>query len=224
MTQRLSREELEAIGKGYDPRPAHSFSINANCYQDPKYLAVEREQIFHRSWQFLCHEEKLREPGSYVATNVQGQSIFATRDSYGTLRAFYNVCKHRGHELLRGEGKGSVIACPYHAWGARDSDGRHPFLCRREMSEPASARSRRVGPREFASARPLSRPPWRPRFSGSCRSCGGRPCRTWPSVSARRRREYGRSGRAPSVWRPRENPSVPSWCPGEHRRWPPAGR
>ena len=116
MTERLTRDELKAIGKGYDPRPAWSSSIGANCYRDPRFLAVEREQIFHRSWQFLCHEEKLREPGSYVATDVQGQSIFAARDREGELRAFYNVCKHRGHELLRGEGRGSVIACPYHAW------------------------------------------------------------------------------------------------------------
>jgi len=116
MSKALTREELDAIGRGYDPQPARSYSIKSDCYRDPRFLQVESEQIFHRSWQFLCHEEKLREPGSYVATEVQGQSIFATRDGEGVLRAFYNVCKHRGHELLRGEGKGSVIACPYHAW------------------------------------------------------------------------------------------------------------
>lgn len=116
MTQRLTREELNAIGKGYDPLPARSFSIKADCYRDPRFLDVEREQVFHRSWQFLCHEEKLREPGSYLAADLQGQSIFAARDGQGVLRAFYNVCKHRGHELVRGEGRGSVIACPYHAW------------------------------------------------------------------------------------------------------------
>ena len=116
MTQQLTRDELAAIGKGYDPRPARSHSICADCYLDPKFLAVEREQIFWRSWQFLCHEEKLRTPGSYVSADVQGQSIFAARDRDGVLRAFYNVCKHRGHELLRGEGSARVIACPYHAW------------------------------------------------------------------------------------------------------------
>ncbi|MEQ9488500.1 MAG: ring-hydroxylating oxygenase subunit alpha [Alphaproteobacteria bacterium] len=116
MTERLSRDEMQHIGKGYDPVAARSFSINTDCYRDPKFLKVEQEQIFHKTWQFLCHEEKLRSPGSYVAMDVQGQSIVAMRGADGELRAFYNVCKHRGHELLSGEGKTRFVTCPYHAW------------------------------------------------------------------------------------------------------------
>lgn len=116
MTERLSRDEMQHIGKGYDPVAARSFSINTDCYRDPKFLKVEQEQIFHKTWQFLCHEEKLRNPGSYVAMDVQGQSIVAMRGADGELRAFYNVCKHRGHELLSGEGKTRFVTCPYHAW------------------------------------------------------------------------------------------------------------
>ncbi len=116
MADRLTREELKSIEHGYDSVAARSFSINKDCYRDPKFLNIEREQIFHKSWQFLCHEEKLRKPGSYVATDVQGQSVFAARDSDGELRAFYNVCQHRGHELLAGDGNTKFITCPYHAW------------------------------------------------------------------------------------------------------------
>ncbi len=116
MIETLTREELETISKGYDSVAVRSFSINKNCYRDPRLLKIEREQIFHKTWQFLCHEEKLREPGSYVATDLQGQSVFAARDSDGALRAFYNVCKHRGHELLTGNGNTKFITCPYHAW------------------------------------------------------------------------------------------------------------
>ena len=116
MADRLTREELKSIEHGYDSVAARSFSINKDCYRDPKFLNIEREQIFHKSWQFLCHEEKLRKPGSYVATDVQGQSVFAARDSDGELRAFYNVCQHRGHELLAGDGNTKLITCPYHAW------------------------------------------------------------------------------------------------------------
>ncbi len=116
MADRLTREELKSIEHGYDSVAARSFSINKDCYRDPKFLNIEREQIFHKSWQFLCHEEKLRKPGSYVATDVQGQSVFAARDSDGKLRAFYNVCQHRGHELLAGDGNTKFITCPYHAW------------------------------------------------------------------------------------------------------------
>jgi choline monooxygenase len=111
----LSEEEFESVARGYDPVATRSFSINKNCYRDPRFLEVEREQIFRKSWQYLCHESKLSEPGSYIATDVQGQSIFAARDVAGTLRAFYNVCRHRGHELLKGDGNTRFITCPYHA-------------------------------------------------------------------------------------------------------------
>ena len=112
----VSRQLFETVREGYNADASRSFSIHADCYRDPRFMQLEQDQIFHRSWQFLCHEEKLREPGSYVAADVQGQSIVACRDSDGELRAFYNVCKHRGHELLKGEGHIRAIVCPYHAW------------------------------------------------------------------------------------------------------------
>ena len=112
----LSQAEYAEISKGFDPDPFNSWSINTRCYQDPAYLKLDQEQIFHRSWQFLCHESKLAEASSFVTSSIQGQSIFATRDHNGELRAFYNVCKHRGHELLSGEGRKKLIVCPYHAW------------------------------------------------------------------------------------------------------------
>jgi choline monooxygenase len=112
----LSVDDFNRIKGKYDEVAARSHSINTQCYVDPKFLQVEREQIFHRSWQFLCHEEKLREPGSYVTLSVEGQPVVATRTRDGELNAFYNVCKHRGHELISGEGKVNKLTCPYHAW------------------------------------------------------------------------------------------------------------
>ena len=66
MTERLTGEQLSCAGEGYDPVASRSASIGADCYIDPAFLEAERAEIFRRSWQFLCHEEKLREPGSYV--------------------------------------------------------------------------------------------------------------------------------------------------------------
>jgi len=116
-----SNEFNEILGK-YDPVAVRSHSINTRCYTDPGFLEIEQEQVFHRSWQFLCHVEKLRQPGSYVTMNVAGQPIVALRNRDGELRAYYNVCKHRGHELLSGEGQIKRITCPYHAW-TYDLDG-----------------------------------------------------------------------------------------------------
>jgi len=79
-------------------------------------MDLERDEIFKRTWQWVCHSEKLREPGSYVTIDIAGQPICIVRDNDAVLRAFYNVCKHRAHELLRGEGQTRRIMCPYHAW------------------------------------------------------------------------------------------------------------
>ena len=134
MNTAISADELARIGDGYDPVPSRSHSINKACYIDPRFLEMEKSAIFHRSWQFVCHEEKLRESGSYVTADIQGQSIFVTRSEDGALRAFYNVCKHRAHELLSGEGRTKLITCPYHAWTYR-LDGRLHAARRSEQIE-----------------------------------------------------------------------------------------
>ena len=134
MTHRLTPRQLERAARGYDPIASRSSSIGADCYIDPGYLEVERDRIFRRSWQYLCHEETLREPGSYLAASIQGRSVVAVRDEDGTLRAFYNVCKHRGHELLQGAGTTKLVTCPYHAWVYR-LDGRLHRARRSELIE-----------------------------------------------------------------------------------------
>ncbi|MEO0618010.1 MAG: ring-hydroxylating oxygenase subunit alpha [Pseudomonadota bacterium] len=116
MNTHIARSEFDTIKAGYDADPARSQSLHASAYTEAKWLAVERDAIFFRSWQWCCHAEKLRKPGDYIVVDVQGRSIAIVRDDAGTLRAFYNVCKHRAHELLSGEGQVRRIMCPYHAW------------------------------------------------------------------------------------------------------------
>ena len=123
MTAMLTAGELTEITRGYDPDPARSTSLGAQSYTDARFLQLEREAVFYRSWQWVCHVERLREPGRYVVAEVQGRSIVLLRDGGGVLRAFYNVCKHRAHELLKGAGKTRMIVCPYHAW-SYDLEGR----------------------------------------------------------------------------------------------------
>ncbi|MED7924578.1 ring-hydroxylating oxygenase subunit alpha [Nonomuraea sp. LP-02] len=108
--------DFARIAAGYDPDPALSMSLHADAYTDPAWFAVDQREIFARTWQWLCHGEKLREPGGYATATVAGMPIVAVRDETGTLRAFYNVCKHRAHELLSGSGVRRSIVCPYHAW------------------------------------------------------------------------------------------------------------
>jgi carnitine monooxygenase subunit len=112
----LEASEYAALRDGFDRVAEKSASLPSRAYRDPRFLLLDQTEIFFRSWQFLCHSENLRRAGSYVTGIIQGRSIFAVRDSNSQLRAFYNVCRHRGHELLKGTGNARTIICPYHAW------------------------------------------------------------------------------------------------------------
>ena len=121
----LTQQDYQRIAGGYDQNPAAAMSLNAEAYTDPAWFALEQNAIFAKSWQWVCHVEKVREPGQYVTATIAGRSIVVLRDREGVLRAFYNVCKHRAHELLEGEGTANHIMCPYHAWVYRLDGGLH---------------------------------------------------------------------------------------------------
>ena len=104
------------IGSGFDPDPSRSYSLRKEAYVAPDWYKADQTSIIARTWQWVCHVEKLRAPGTYVTADIAGHPIAIVRDRSGQLRAFYNVCKHRAHVLLSGEGQTSRIMCPYHAW------------------------------------------------------------------------------------------------------------
>ena len=104
------------ITVGYDADPASSWSLHSDAYTDPPWFEIDQQSIMATTWQWLCHVERLREAGSYVAETIAGMPIAAVRGKDGELRAFYNVCQHRAHELLEGSGVTDSIICPYHAW------------------------------------------------------------------------------------------------------------
>ncbi len=114
-----TRQQFASIARGYDADPSRSLSLSAEAYTDPRWYEVDRREIIGKSWQWVCHAEKLRQPGSFVTVEIAGQPIAVVRDREGALRAFYNVCKHRAHQLLTGEGSVTKIMCPYHAWSYR---------------------------------------------------------------------------------------------------------
>lgn len=101
----------------FDADPISSFTMAADLYTDPNVAELERRKIFSNSWQWVGHRSDVAEPGQYFTTEVAGERIFVVRDMAGDLRAFFNVCLHRGHSLLTGAGRLSgPIVCPYHAW------------------------------------------------------------------------------------------------------------
>ena len=100
----------------FDADPEKSYTVPKSYYTDPAIYARETEAIFFKAWNYACHISQIAAPGDYVTLRVADQNIVVLRGHDGTLRAFYNVCSHRAHELLQGCGTARMITCPYHAW------------------------------------------------------------------------------------------------------------
>ncbi|MGB0848390.1 MAG: aromatic ring-hydroxylating oxygenase subunit alpha [Thiolinea sp.] len=108
---------------GFSSNPEQSFTMPARIYFDPGFLEDEKRQVFWKSWIFAGHVSDLQNPGDYITTEFCGQRLFVIRATNGELSAYFNVCQHRGHSLLRGKGSANKrIVCPYHAW-AYDHQG-----------------------------------------------------------------------------------------------------
>lgn len=130
--------KLSVYEKPLVEEPEQSFTLPSYLYTDPAVYEIEKERIFYRTWQYIAHQSSFEKPGDYVTAKICDQNVFVMMGGDGELRAFYNVCQHRAHELLP-EGSGnvrSVIVCPYHAWtferegglrGAPRSDKRPGF-------------------------------------------------------------------------------------------------
>ncbi len=97
--------------------PARSHTLPGHYYYDPEIYAREMSAIFYHSWLYAGHVSKLIQPGDYMVRDIGDQSVLIMRDRDGTLRGYHNVCQHRAHRLLEGEGRvKNLISCPYHAW------------------------------------------------------------------------------------------------------------
>lgn len=102
--------------------PSVSYTMPARFYVSADIYDMEKEAIFYKTWHYAGHVSQVVEQRSYFTTKIHEQNVFVTRGQDDEIRAFYNVCAHRGHELLEGAGRKSVITCPYHAW-AFDFEG-----------------------------------------------------------------------------------------------------
>lgn len=101
---------------------ARSETISSALYTDPRQLWIENKAIFSKEWQLVGHESQIAEAGQSVCLQVAGNPVIVLRTETGHLRAFFNVCKHRGGPLAVKQGTRSMLQCEYHGWTYR-SDG-----------------------------------------------------------------------------------------------------
>lgn len=94
-------------------------TLPAAAYLDPAVADWERRAFFAASWICVGRSEQLANPGDQSGVHVGDEPVLLTRDRAGTLRAFSNVCRHRGSELRPCDGSvanAQAVRCPYHRW------------------------------------------------------------------------------------------------------------
>ncbi len=102
------------------PSPTLPRALPAWCYNHPQMTRLELERILEPSWQVVCHVSAIAKPGDFATFELGTNSVVVTRDAGGQIRAFHNVCRHRGSRLLEGTGHcAGHIVCPYHGWSYR---------------------------------------------------------------------------------------------------------
>ena len=108
-----------------DLRSEEDFSLPGWIYWDSEFFELEKQVIFKKSWQLVCHENDIPERGDYQTFDFLNESILTVRGNDGRVRSFHNVCRHRASRLVDGTSGncGSRITCPYHAW-TYATDGR----------------------------------------------------------------------------------------------------
>jgi len=91
--------------------------LDPKRYYDPDFMAREWDQLWTRTWQIAALETDLPEPGDYSVYRLLKESIIVVRQNDGSVKAFYNVCAHRGNQLVHND-RGSVaqFTCSFHSW------------------------------------------------------------------------------------------------------------
>ncbi|MDA0219759.1 MAG: aromatic ring-hydroxylating dioxygenase subunit alpha [Proteobacteria bacterium] len=110
-------------------------TLPPECYTDEAFYKREVETIFLKAWNFIGRADRVPNAGDYFAFEFVGVPVVVVRGRDGVVRAFANSCRHRGAKVMQGEGKCTVMSCPYHAWTYAIDDGR--LIGAMEMDETA---------------------------------------------------------------------------------------
>jgi phenylpropionate dioxygenase-like ring-hydroxylating dioxygenase large terminal subunit len=103
------------------PAPAENFArggLPAWSYDSDEVMALENELVFRRNWLLVGHVSQIPEPGDFMTLDVADERALVVRGRDGEVRAFHNLCRHRGSRVVaKGSGNcGAVITCPFHGW------------------------------------------------------------------------------------------------------------
>lgn len=90
--------------------------VPCSVFFSKQYHDLEVSKLWKKVWQWACREEEIPSVGDYVVYDIAGLSALVVRSAPGEIRAFYNVCLHRGTQLRVSDGNVPAFRCPFHGW------------------------------------------------------------------------------------------------------------
>jgi Rieske 2Fe-2S family protein len=113
----LQTQSVATFRKTAETFTAGAKTLPQEYFVSPDTFAREQSGIFANHWILAGHQSHLSKPGDFFVIRIAGESLIVIKDQSRTIRAFYNVCRHRGTRLCETEaGRVRAIQCPYHAW------------------------------------------------------------------------------------------------------------
>lgn len=104
-------------------RSQRGYTLPQALYCDPDIFELDLRRIFYRNWLFVGHVSQIPQAGDFITYEIGGESLVLLRNRAGSIRALFNVCRHRGARICnRPAGHSSALVCPYHQW-TYDLDG-----------------------------------------------------------------------------------------------------
>ena len=144
---------LQSAGGGTEWPPSWNtmpHGISVGRYIDPAFQQLEYERLWSRVWQVAARVDEIPEVGDYTTYEIGDQSVLVVRVDRSTIKAYYNVCPHRGTALAAGAGcfKDERIICPFHGW-RWDTAGKNQFVLERQEFRGGQLRDSDVALKEL---------------------------------------------------------------------------
>ncbi len=156
-------QQREGPPEGFPALPP----LPAGRYTSQAFYDLEKRYLWPRVWLYAAHERQLPDPGSYLLLDIPGAPIFLVRGQDRQIRAFYNVCSHRGAPLVREQaGRQSLLRCTYHQWSYDTAGNLVGVMDERDFPQPfdkdclglRAVRCERWGPWIFVNEDPEAPP------------------------------------------------------------------
>ena len=106
--------------EGYATRLSRTLTMSPDpvVYTSDATWQAERRAVFAATWQYVGDARKLTRTGDHLAASFAGYRVIVVRQADGSLKGFYNICRHRAAPVIEtdGYGRSAVLTCPYHRW------------------------------------------------------------------------------------------------------------